>query len=47
MTGVAKNTILKLRIDVGSACMDFQDRMLRNLNRKGPGRKPQKKSGNR
>jgi IS1 family transposase len=31
MTGVAKNTILKLLADVGSACADFQDRVLRNL----------------
>jgi IS1 family transposase len=32
MTGVAKNTILKLLAGVGSACADFQDRVLRNLN---------------
>lgn len=31
MTGVAKNTILKLLAEVGSACADFQDRVLRNL----------------
>jgi len=31
MTGVAKNTILKLLVDVGSACADYQDRVLRNL----------------
>lgn len=31
MTGVAKNSILKLLADVGMACADFQDRMLRNL----------------
>jgi IS1 family transposase len=32
MTGVAKNTILKLLAQVGIACADFQDRALRNLN---------------
>ncbi len=31
MTGVAKHTILKLLADVGSACADYQDRVLRNL----------------
>ena len=31
MTGVAKNTILKLLRDVGMACADFQDRVLRGL----------------
>src|SRR5437870_926389 len=31
MTGVAKNTILKLLADVGTACADYQDRVLRNL----------------
>jgi IS1 family transposase len=31
MTGVAKNTILKLLAQVGIACADFQDRVLRNL----------------
>jgi IS1 family transposase len=31
MTGVAKNTILKLLRDVGMACADFQDRVLRDL----------------
>jgi IS1 family transposase len=31
MTGVAKNTILKLLAEVGIACADFQDRVLRNL----------------
>lgn len=32
MTGVAKNTILKLLVEVGSACAEYQDRALRNLN---------------
>ena len=32
MTGVAKNTVLKLLVQVGHACADFQDRVLRNLN---------------
>jgi len=31
MTGVSKNTILKLLADVGTACADYQDRVLRNL----------------
>jgi hypothetical protein len=34
MTGVAKNTILKLLADVGSACADFQDRVLHGLKSK-------------
>lgn len=32
MTDVAKNTILKLLADLGSACLDYQDVTLRNLN---------------
>ena len=32
MTGTAKHTILKLLKDVGIACADYQDKMLRNLN---------------
>ena len=32
MTGVAKNTVLKLLADLGSACLDYQDTHLRNLN---------------
>ena len=32
MTGVAKNTILKLLAELGSACLDYQDANLRNLN---------------
>ena len=31
MTGVAKDTILKLLKAVGEACLDFQDKALRNL----------------
>jgi IS1 family transposase len=31
MTGVAKNTILKLLADLGTACVEYQDRALRNL----------------
>lgn len=31
MTGVAKNTIVKLLADVGKACSEYQDRVLRNL----------------
>lgn len=31
MTGVAKNTIVKLLADVGKACAEYQDKALRNL----------------
>ncbi len=31
MTGVAKNTVLKLLVDLGRACSEYQDRVLRNL----------------
>jgi IS1 family transposase len=31
MTGVAKNTILKLLADLGNACAEYQDKALRNL----------------
>lgn len=31
MTGVAKNTIVKLLLDVGTACLEYQDKRLRNL----------------
>ena len=31
MTGVAKNTIVKLLADVGKACADYQDKAFRNL----------------
>lgn len=31
MTGVAKNTIVKLLADVGKACAEYQDRAFRNL----------------
>jgi hypothetical protein len=31
MTGAAKNTVVKLLADVGSACLDYQDQTLRNL----------------
>jgi IS1 family transposase len=31
MTGVAKNTVVKLLIDAGTVCAEYQDRMLRNL----------------
>ena len=31
VTGVAKNTIAKLLIDLGDACSDYQDKALRNL----------------
>ncbi|HOO51322.1 MAG TPA: IS1 family transposase [Deltaproteobacteria bacterium] len=31
MTGAAKGTVLKLLVDVGEACYEYQDKMLRNL----------------
>jgi len=31
MTGVSKNTIVKLLVELGDACVDHQDRTLRNL----------------
>ena len=31
MTGVAKNTVVRLLEDVGLACMDYQDQAIRNL----------------
>lgn len=31
MTGVAKNTIVKLLADVGQACSEYQDKVMRNL----------------
>jgi IS1 family transposase len=31
MTGVSKNTVVKLLADAGNACLDYQDRALRNL----------------
>lgn len=32
MTGVAKNTILKLLADLGEACATYQDKAFQNLN---------------
>ena len=34
MTGVAKNTIVKLLVELGAACSRYQDEHLRNLNAK-------------
>ncbi len=31
MTGVAKGTILRLLADVGTACLDYHDRVVRNV----------------
>ena len=31
LTGVSKNTVIKLMVDVGAACADYQDRTLRQL----------------
>jgi len=31
MTGVAKNTVAKLLVDLGAACDEYQDRTFRNL----------------
>ena len=32
ITGAAKNTVIKLLIEVGTACDAYQNRVLRNLN---------------
>ncbi len=32
MTGVAINTVVKLAVDAGAACSNYQDRVMRNLN---------------
>lgn len=32
MTGIAKNTVVKLLKDVGLVCADYQNKVLRNLN---------------
>src|SRR5262249_37077427 len=34
MTGVAKNTIQKLLLELGAACQSYQDKTIRNLNSK-------------
>lgn len=31
MTGIAKNTVIKLLVDLGKACSEYQDKALRNL----------------
>ncbi len=31
MTGVAKNTVIKLLVDLGTACSEYQDRVMRDL----------------
>src|SRR5215218_3805911 len=31
MTGAAKNTVTKLLVDLGAACAEYQDRVLRDL----------------
>src|SRR5436305_6067351 len=31
MTGVARNTVTKLLVDLGQACMDYHDKRVRNL----------------
>lgn len=32
MTGVAKKTVMKLLVDLGEVCADYQDKAFRNLN---------------
>ncbi len=32
IAGVAKNTVIKLLVDVGKACAEYQDKTLRDLN---------------
>lgn len=34
MTGIAKNTVAKLLLDVGAACAEYQDKHLRNITAK-------------
>src|SRR6266545_1865231 len=31
MTGVAKNTVVKLLVDLGTACSEYQDRFMRDV----------------
>jgi IS1 family transposase len=31
MTGVAKNTVVKLLVEIGAVCSEYQDRVMRNL----------------
>ena len=31
MTGIAKGTVIKLLVDVGKACAEYQDKVLRDL----------------
>jgi len=31
MTGVAKKTVLRVLVEVGAVCADYQDRVMRNL----------------
>lgn len=31
MTGIAKNTVAKLLVDIGRACSEYQDKAMRNL----------------
>lgn len=31
MTGIAKNTVAKLLLEIGAACLEYQDKALRNL----------------
>lgn len=31
MTGVAKNTVAKLLVEIGAACSEYQDQVMRNL----------------
>jgi DNA-directed RNA polymerase specialized sigma24 family protein len=35
LTGASKNTIVKLLVDAGQACSEYQDRTLRSLSCKG------------
>ena len=32
MTGVAKKTVMRLLVEIGAACLSYQDRVFRNLN---------------
>jgi hypothetical protein len=34
MTGVAKKTVMRLLVEVGEVCVEYQERAFRNLNSK-------------
>jgi hypothetical protein len=36
MTGVAKNTVAKLLVDLGTACAEYHDKHVRNIRASSP-----------